>query len=43
MIKGIILAEGQVLKIDSINAEQLTELTQALLKSGYGKHLLEII
>lgn len=35
--------EEAAYKMGFINAEQLTELAQPLLKSGYGKHLLEII
>lgn len=35
--------EEAAYKMGFINAEQLKELAQPLLKSGYGKHLLEII
>jgi len=35
--------EEAAFKMGFINAEQLKELAQPLLKSGYGKHLLEII
>jgi glucose-1-phosphate thymidylyltransferase len=35
--------EEAAFKMGFINAEQLNELAQPLLKSGYGKHLLEII
>ena len=35
--------EEAAYKMGFINAEQLTELAKPLLKSGYGKHLLEII
>ena len=35
--------EEAAFKMGFINKEQLNELAQPLLKSGYGKHLLEII
>ena len=35
--------EEAAYKMGFINVEQLKELAQPLLKSGYGKHLLEII